>query len=391
MNTKPRHTNPEPEPGHPHFNAVFLLLSTLCIIVVITAGGCRSDKNSQPGRQGQYWPADQWRKAQPEDVGLNCGKLFEAELYLLQYPTQAFIVIRHGYIAFEGYYNGFSQDDLHDSYSIAKCFTSAAVGCAVKQGLIPSVQSRLADFITPHDAGTPNPEHYKQITIEHLLTMTSGIDYSNRQHYPQMINNDDWAGYVLKRPIPHQPGTCWKYKADPTLLSAVISKTANMNMFEYAKEHIFATIGIDNIEWKSDPSGNTSGNGDVFTTAENYARLGYLMLNEGSWNNVQVLPAGWVDKSTAPCISPDRAFCDCWSETPIQVPDDIPLEYGYAWWCRKFEAVPEDAYYAFGGKGQFILVIPSLDMVAVRLAEDTVRSDQIILPNWARLLVEAVE
>ncbi len=359
--------------------------------MIITAGGCRTDKNSQPDPQSQYWPDRQWRKAQPEDVGLNSGKLFEAELYLLQYPTQAFIVIRNGFIAFEGYYNGFSQHDLHDSYSIAKCFTSAAVGCAVKQGLIPSVKTALADFIPADHAETPNPDYYKQITIEHLLTMTSGIDYSNREHYTEMIKHDDWARYVLKRPIPHQPGTCWKYKADPTLLSAVISASAGMNMFDYAKKHLFSAIGIENIEWKSDPSGTTSGNGDVFTTARNYARLGCLMLKKGRWNGSRVLPPGWVEKTVAPCSSSEREFCDCWSEIPIQVPDDIPLEYGYAWWCRKIEAVPEDAFYAFGGKGQFILVIPSLDMVAVRLADDNVKSDKLILPQWARLLVESVE
>ncbi len=352
--------------------------------------GCNG-KDGRHEKIEDYWPGSEWKEVLPEEVGLDGGKLVEAELYLQRYPTQAFLVTRHGYIAYEKYYVDFSKEDEHDSYSVAKCFTSAAVGSAIQEDLISSEKARLTEFISAEEANTPNPEHYDQIKIEHLLTMTSGIEFNNRKDYPEMIKKDNWADYVLQKRIVNKPGEYWKYKADPTLLSAVITDVTGKSMYDHAKENIFDVIGMGEIRWESDPCGITSGNGNLFATARDYARLGYLMLNDGVWDGKRILAESWVDKSTGPCMYEERVHCDCWSEEPMKVPEGKVLEYGYGWWSRKFEGVPNDASYAFGGKGQFILVIPSLDIVAVRLADDRVKSDEVILPEMAKLISQAAE
>lgn len=365
------------------------LLLGMISVILLAAGGC-GNLPGKPGSGNRPWPTEKWQTKEPQKLGLDSDKILETELYLLQYPTQAFVLIRHGYIAHEGYYNGFTAEDSHDSYSIAKCFTSAAVGAAIQDGLIPSVDTPLSEFIPADEANTPDPGFYRMITVEHLLTMTSGIEYSNREDYPEMKQEHNWASYVLARPIPHKPGTHWKYKADPTLVSAVISRVTGQNMFEYAQSRVLDPIGIREIRWEADPSGQTSGNGDVYTTARNFARLGYLYLNHGTWDDKAILPAEYVMASIAPTQIEERLSCDCWSETPVRIPEGKTPEYGYYWWCRNLPGVPADAYYAFGGKGQFILVIPSLDIVAVRLADEHLRSDKVVLPEFARLVAQSV-
>jgi CubicO group peptidase (beta-lactamase class C family) len=240
-----------------------------------------------------------------------------------------------------------------------------------------------------HHSGT-SLDNYNRITIEHLLTMTSGIDFDNSAHYPIMLTTDNWCEYVLSRPVINSPGTHWKYKADPTVLSGIVTQVTGMSMLDYAQQHMFSHIGIDEITWVSDPAGNSSGNGDVHTTARHYARFGYLFLNYGRWDNRQILSPMWIWLSTQPCRSSERLFCNCWDSTGVPVSSTIPLEYGFLWWCRKMDGVPEDAYYAFGGYGQFVVVIPSLDLVIVRLGHKSGQSDIHFLPEMTRRVVEAV-
>lgn len=365
----------------------FINLPAVLALAVTVWAGQNRDAPAEPARD--YWPTQSWQSRHPEDLGFDADKLRAAEDYIRRKDTDAFLVIRHGYIAAEHYYDDFGKNDLHNSYSVAKSFTGAAVGAAVRQGLLGGPEQSLCEFFPP-DPARPDAAMYGMITLEHLLTMTSGIDYENVIHYPEMIRTKNWAAYVRSRPVIHPPGTVWKYKADPTLLSAVVGNAAGKSMAEFAREHIFEPIGITDLRWDGDPCGVTSGNGDIHTTARHYARLGFLYLNAGRWDGEQILPPGWVEASTRPCREEKRIRCDCWSKEPVRIPPDGVIEYGYLWWCRKLPGVPDDAYYAFGGFGQFILVVPGLDLVVVRLGYDREHSDLTILPDMARLVVEAV-
>ncbi len=351
------------------------------ISFILAAAVCAGERD--------YWPTEAWRTADPQTHGVDPNALNHLLEYLGELKTDAFLAVRHGYIVKQWYGSDFSKDDVHDSYSMAKSFCNAAVGLAIQDKTIKGIHQNVSEFY-PEYSHDPN-SYFNDVTIEHLLSMTSGIDYDNRIHYPQMQESNDWAGYVLSRPVIHRPGTMWKYKADPMVLSGIISRVTGQSMFDYLNARVFQVIGIHSARWKSDPTGQSSGNGDLFAKAEDYARFGFLYLNNGCWDGKRILDPDWIRASTAPCRSKQRVFCNCWDNNSVCVSADQPLEYGYLWWCRKIPGVPDDMYYAFGGLGQFFLIIPSLDMVVVRLGQDRCHADIEILPKMLQLIVKAVE
>jgi CubicO group peptidase (beta-lactamase class C family) len=400
-------------------------VSSITVLFTVWIFNC---KGEEAPNQHKYFPShSEWNSMPPEQLDLDTKQLTAIDAYLQTFPTEAFIIIRHGYIAFEKYYNDFTPDQAHNGYSMAKSFTSAAIGVCIKNGLIPSVNSKLSDYISAEDANTPTPDLYNMITIKHLLTMTSGrlfiigetqVSKHEWDEYLKILKRGNWDEYLktlkrgnsltehfefsLKLPIVYQPGSHFKYGSDPEMLSAVVSKVTNSNMFDYVKQQILTPIGITgDFRWggpDSDliPTGHTWGSGGIYTTARNFARFGLLYLNKGKWQDQTILPEDYVTQSTFPCNSPKRTFCNCWSRTPTASEPDSPFEYGYAWWCRKLPDTPADLYYAFGGRGQFIIIIPSLDIVAVRLANEPrkgqrlpLQSDLEILPELARLITQA--
>lgn len=350
--------------------------------------GAAEPQEREGGRH--YWPTKQWRVADPATQGVDPNKLADAWRFASGQNTKALLIVRHGYIVAEYYAGDFYADDAHDSYSMAKSVCSAVVGIAIQQKKIESVQQKLTEFFPMR--GAPADAPYRgHITIEHLLTMTSGTDFDNKVHYPQMKASPDWVDYVLSRPVTHAPGSFWRYTADPTLLSGIVSKATGMSMYAYAKSELFDPIGMNSVRWKGGPNDHTNGNGDLFATARDCARFGFLYLNNGRWDGRQILPADWVERSTQPCRSAERAPCDCWQPEGRPAASGAPFDYGYLWWCRRLPGVPADAYYAFGGFGQFILIVPSLDVVMVRLGHDRVQSDLVILPEMAARIVAAVK
>ena len=292
---------------------------------------------------------NEWEFDAPEKHGMD-GELLSA-LHTALAGTQitSVVTVKDGYIVDEYYRDGYDETSVFRLNSCSKSFTGALIGIAIDEGLIDSVDVQISKYF-PQLVGTAKEE----ITIRQILGHTSGIQWyewgGNGTSFFEMNSADNWVNYVLERPMAAMPGSTFNYTTGgPHLLAAILEQVAEGTMFEYAQNHIFTPLGMDSVLWRVDPQGILDGGNGVEMAAHDAAKFGQLYLNGGSWDGRQLVPESWVEQSTQQQSSGSGSSG----------------VYGYQWWVRTFGSGNYDTYYAMGAMGQYILVVPELDLVTV--------------------------
>ena len=356
------------------FTSVFLLF----LLFGCSKDYVAPDFISNGAYQGEYFPTTEWRYCSPEEVGVNSKQLVKAisNISDSDYGTEGYLIIKDGYIIAEDYFRAFSSGQTHTSYSVAKSFTSAIIGIAIDKGFIGSVDDKISEYYTSLNNDTVQ-QWKKDITIRNLLTMTSGIQWSENSitdnDLLNMSTSSDYVDYVLNKSIEVEPGTRWSYNSgESMLLSGIINLTTGKSMLEFAENNLLQPIGINDLDWISDSKNHTVAGWGIYATMQDFARFGYLYLNNGSWDGKQIISEQWINESTSPFRT----------ETPF---------YGYLWWLSDgaFDNgidLPNDIFMAIGAFGQYIIVIPSENIIIVRVGNDL---------NWnadefIQLVLEAV-
>lgn len=326
-----------------------------------------------------YWPTTGWRKEEPEKLGFDPTKLSAAVAFTAPNAnTQAVLVIRHGYVAAEVYSRGFSATTQHESYSMAKSVSSGLVGIALAEGKLASLDDKVCSAYPAQWDCAASADPRSRISIDHALNLTTGLDWREDWRSSAMgMPNDAFSlavlDSVLGKKSALEPGMKKRYSTgDPALLSGVLQKATGMTALQYAKQKIFDVIGTPGIRWNSDLAGRTTTYAGMQATAVEYAKYGYLYLNHGKWDGKQVVPAEWVDRSTQA-----KNACDDWNQYLWHV--NPPVRLGKqdpncdSLYCPpvSFADLPPDAFFAEGVYGQFMFIVPSADLVVVRLGEDT--------------------
>ncbi|CAN5801431.1 hypothetical protein BH23ACT2_BH23ACT2_20390 [soil metagenome] len=298
-------------------------------------------------------PSSEWEVVSPEDRGMDPAMLEEARDYAMaeERNTQGVVVVHDGAIVAEWYDDGADAESWAASWSMAKSFTSALIGIAIEEGTIPGVEEPMTTYY-PDWEGTDAED----ITLRDVLQMSSGLDWTETYNPADVaesdiialvLNEDDHLAYAAGRPAAEEPGTVWNYSSgDTMLLSGVLEQATGMTADEYAAEKIFEPIGMEQVEWWRDVEGQTLTYCCLDTTSRDFARFGLLYERDGMWGDEQVVPASWVEESVEPAPASDG--------------------YAYQWWLYDVEGAPDDLYAASGFDGQWIYVMPSLDLVVVR-------------------------
>jgi CubicO group peptidase (beta-lactamase class C family) len=240
------------------------------------------------------------------------------------YPNiHSLLIARNNKLLYENYWGGkdeswgkdlgvvkYNQDSLHDIRSISKSIVSACIGIAMQQGKIKSVDQKVFDFFPQYakiDTGLKS-----LLTLEHLLTMTSGlvwnedIPYTNPKNSEiQMIRSKDAVEFVLSRPMEHAPGKIWKYNGGTTqLLASIIEKTTGQKVDAFANEYLFQPLAIKIFQWAKYPGTSLpAAASGLRLTSRDLLKFGLLYFNEGQWNDKQVIPAKWVTESFEPHVN----------------------------------------------------------------------------------------
>lgn len=345
-------------------------------------------------------PAFSCQAVQPEDAGFSpdLGDKLDAGVRSgLVRDLHAVLLVRSGRIVLERYYEGpdeswgrrlghvtFGPDTLHDLRSVTKSVVGILYGIALDRGLVPPPEARLLESFPGHSdlAGDPLRD---QLTIEHALTMTLGMQWNEQSSYIDTTNSEiameqapDRIRFVLERPMAATPGTRWNYNGGAaTLLGRLISEGAGKTLAEFAREALFEPIGISTFEWAAGKDGAHSAASGLRLTARDLARIGELVHAKGDWEHRNIVPGRWIEASTRSAISTG----------------DV-LEYGRQWFLGEapspaFQGRPQRWIAGFGNGGQRLWVMPSASMTAVIFAGNYNAWDAWISPMrvWREIVV----
>jgi CubicO group peptidase (beta-lactamase class C family) len=331
-----------------------LVLSVLlCLLLTACFGESQKIIEDRPALSPgkAEWPTRRWQVSSLAEQGLNPDLFNEMQIHIDQQNLNlhSLLVVRHGYLVYESYYDGYDNDVLHKQYSCTKSVVSALVGIAIDQGYILGSQEPLLSLLPNFTIF--NVDYRKPaITLEDVLTMSAGIDW--KEHDPGfegLFVSPNWMQYMLERPMSTTPGTHFLYCSGCShLLTGIIAETTGQDVLAFAEENLFKPLGISTYIWDTDPQGIPSGGWGLQMTPRDMAKFGYLYLNRGQWNGQQIISSSWVDKSSA-----------------AQIETGGNLGYGYQWWTY----TDYGAYMAIGRYGQMIFVIPDSDMVIVTTAQ----------------------
>jgi CubicO group peptidase (beta-lactamase class C family) len=336
--------------------------------------------------QRDYWPTAGWRTAAPAEQGMDPAVLDDLDTIVpASYPqVRSVLVVRHGYLVYEHYWQGVTAGDGHNSFSVTKSFVSALVGIALRDRHLQGLDQTVGELLASHLPANADPR-LRQVTLEQLLTMTSGLAGDDStlggddDTWIKMLKSPDWVRHILSQPLVSTPGAEFAYTdKNSQLLSAMVADATGQSTLAYARAKLFGPMGIatDNaleptishwpltpaeleaydqapVAWPKDPQGYHVGGSFLRMPARELAKLGYLYLNGGRWDGTQVVPADYLAASTRPQSDPSVG----------------PGRYGYHWWVTN--ETGHDSFRAMGFGGQLIQVIPELDLVVVITSDYT--------------------
>jgi CubicO group peptidase (beta-lactamase class C family) len=250
----------------------------------------------------------------------------------------------------------YRRGELHSLQSVTKTITSVIIGTAVARGEFPPLDTPvLAFFDTTRVAHLDDRK--RRLTIRHLLTMTAGLDWNEDLPYTDPRNSCvimeasfDWVRYVINLPMAQEPGTGFAYNSGATqLLSHIFRVATGRDIEEYAAQSLFAPLGIRAWFWKRTPTGLPDTEGGLYLSRQDLARIAYLFLRGGAWNDQTIVTPEWIRESVSPRVAVGAA-----------------LKYGYKWWLVPYGASdPRLVWAGSGFGGQFPLVFPDHDVVVV--------------------------
>jgi len=259
----------------------------------------------------------------------------------------SFLVRWNGFVISENYYAGTTAATPHHGRSITKSVVSALVGIAIDKGIIGGVNDKVLDYI-PEFKSQDNDDRKNQITIRHLLTMTSGFKWKEEE-MDEWFSSDSLAAISDSwgRPLAGNPGEIYNYdSASADLLTVILTRAAKQEAKTFAIETLFAPLHITEFDWEKDPAGYYRGSTGLIMRAPDLAKIGQLYLQQGQWNSRQIVSQEWIEQSVAQ-----------------QVRVNEVVSYGYLWRSRQVGSIRH--YYGMGYGGQYLMVVPSLKMVVV--------------------------
>lgn len=295
--------------------------------------------------------------------------------------TSAVVILKNGEIVAEQYKDGFSKDTSQRTWSVAKSIAASIIGAAVQDGLI-DIKDR-ADLEAWSTPGDPRAA----ITVENLLHMSSGLnsDPAGNRTDEVYLGGAQIVQQATKAGLDAAPGTRWRYANNDTMLAmrALRERMEPSDYLAYPFTALLHKIGMDNTRPETDWNGDFVLSSQVWTTARDLARLGQLYLQDGMWEGERLLPEGWSDYVAAP--APAQPWGDA------EEPEDGHRGYGAQFWrYLDYPGVPNDTYAALGNRGQFLIIVPSEEVVIVRRGYDY-RGNYFDGPGFTAAVLEALK
>ncbi|MCW3091120.1 MAG: serine hydrolase [Ferruginibacter sp.] len=284
----------------------------------------------------------------------------------------SFMMLRHGKVVAEGWWNPYARGLKHTLYSCSKSFTATAIGFAVSEKRL-SVDDKVISLF-PDELPDTVSNFLSLLTVKDVLSMSDGQDPDPTGSVVSRDSN--WVRSFLALPILYKPGTKFLYNSLGTyMLSAIVQKVTGQKVIDYLKPRLFDPLGITGMDWEVDPKGINTGGWGLRLKTEDMAKFGQLFLQKGKWKGKAILPEAWVEEASTLKIVQHPEYSQARR-------DSSDWEQGYCyqmWRCR------HNAYRGDGAFGQFIIVMPDQDAVVAITAETPNMQEEINLV-WEYLL-----
>ena len=355
------------------------ILSVFFLLVSIIFFSCSKKENicqddsaiSQPVQTDDGWQSSSWDSVQinSEKLQILVNKICDTTYQNIH----SILIIKEGKLVFEQYFPGyrfnyeiedykgkftnFNLHTIHNLASVTKSVTSILFGIAKDMGFITNLDEKLFKFFPRYSS--LNDSMKDKITLEHLLTMTSGLEWNEQNVSLRKVENDiiqlfltpDPVKYILSKPAIHPPGSNFYYNGGNTnLLGKIIQETSGQKLDVFAKKYLFDPLSIHQYRWVYLKPDLVYTSGNLKLRPRDMAKIGYLMLNKGIWKSKRVVSSQWIENSTRPHFHFSNKE-----------------GYGYQWWIKQYELGTSSVYSfaALGWGGQNIIVFPVLNTVVV--------------------------
>jgi CubicO group peptidase (beta-lactamase class C family) len=320
-----------------------------------------ADALRKPRRRATPAP---FARSTPEEQGMDAAQLALAYERAAEIPRiYSMLVVRHRKLVAEQYFDVPSRHSAMPVASVCKSIVGALVGIALREGYLVNLDQRMIDFFPEYDLPSLDPRK-RDITIRHLVQMRAGYPFdSNNAFFTPLNQSGNWIRFVIVDwQLERDPGTAMAYSnGSAHVLAGVLTRATRMSLIDFANLHVFEPMRHRIDHWPLDPQGYCNGMGDVRCTPLELATFGQMALDHGWWRGEQVLPQWWIDESLVRHSSSSYGS----SIWPYQ-----NIGYGQLWW----HAVVDDheIFFAWGHGGQFITLVPDLDLVVVTTADNFV-------------------
>ena len=287
-------------------------------LIVVGFGACGSDTTAPPE---DAYSDFTWLVSTPQAQGVDGALLDSADRWIRDSlpNVNAFLLIRNGVIVGEHYYYLHDSTAASEIHSITKSFVGTFVGIALRQGWIASLDERVPAFFPKIFEDDTLDARKRDITVRHLLTMSSGLDFERTATLP--ADQGERIRHILGSPLAFDPGTAYLYDGgNPHVLSAMITRRTGLALGDLGTEHLFGPLNIRRGGWVLDPDGTSNGGTGMSLTARGMAKLGQLYLQDGVWEGERILPAGWVAQTSA---------------VSFELEPEYFANYGYQFWITE--------------------------------------------------------
>ena len=319
---------------------------------LVAALACASACDAPAARSEQPAPPE----ARAPTVGLDSALLAAAHARLVGLEeSRSLLIMRHGEPAAAWYFNGRDGDDRANLKSVSKSILAILVGIAIQEGHLEGLDQPIAPFFENDLPANPDPR-MRTITIGDLISMRAGLEPTSFENYGAWVSSPNWVRFALSRPFEDEPGGRMLYSTGNThLLSALLTRATGVDTWTYARTRLGEPLGIDIPRWQRDPQGVYFGGNDMLMRPRDLLRIGELYRNGGARDSVQIVARDWVEQS-------------------LVVRTHSPWNghgYGYGWWTR--ELLGHTAHFAWGFGGQYLFIIPDLELTIVATSDPAPR------------------
>jgi CubicO group peptidase (beta-lactamase class C family) len=330
-------------------------LAVLLFAMTIACGGDRPGPGPTANTLSPLEASADWPISTPVAEGIRTEALIDLVNRMRRGEFGAMtslLIVRHERLVLEEYFNGWTADRAHTVQSVTKSVTSLLAGMAVDRGLL-SIDAPVTSFFPDYAPIANLDDRKRAMTVRHLLMMESGLDWSEATYDGSPLDrmntcDCDWLRFVLDWPMREPPGARWEYNSGSTVvLGGIVANAVGQPLYQFAREQFYAPLGFSNALWAVGSVNLVAhAGGGLRLRPRDMLKIGQLVMNGGNWRGVQVVSDRWIRESTTPTITNVATFAT-W-----------PASYGYLWW-----RLPDGVIAAIGRRGQWILIVPSANLV----------------------------